>query len=98
MKRTYPTIVFLISLSLIGIVLLQYSWAKNLLQIQEQRLLFKIEKAGYEVTKALSKQVSHSSSMRILRKKSTMMMPEGLSLGFIKPPNISQRFTDFEIR
>lgn len=98
MKRTYPTIVFLISLSLIGIVLLQYSWAKNLLQIQEQRLLFKIEKAGDEVTKTLSKQVSHSSSMRILRKKSTMMMPEGLSLGFIKPPNISQRFTDFEIR
>jgi len=97
MKRTFPAIVVLICLSLTGIIILQYSWVKNLLQVQEQRLLFKIDKAAIDITQELSKQASHSPNMRMRRRKGLLSLQDDLPFNIIKPPSIAQRYTDYEI-
>ncbi|HEX6915368.1 MAG TPA: HAMP domain-containing sensor histidine kinase [Chitinophagaceae bacterium] len=59
MKRIFPVIVVLISLSLLGIIALQVSWFKNLVVVQEDKIIYKAERAATQVADELSK---HSSS------------------------------------
>ena len=55
MKRIFPVIVVLITLSLLGIIALQVSWFKNLLIVQEERLLFRVDQASRMVAEDLAK-------------------------------------------
>jgi two-component system, OmpR family, phosphate regulon sensor histidine kinase PhoR len=57
MKKIFPVIVVLITLSLLGIIALQVSWFKNLLIVQEQQLEYRIERAGLIVATELAKYV-----------------------------------------
>ena len=99
MKKVFPVIVVLIALSLAGIILFQISWLKNLLQVQEQNLWENVDNAGTAVAADLSKQSSgapvnmhlHNRQLPGLR-----MMPT-YDLNAIKPPMISERYTDYEI-
>ncbi|RFM26213.1 sensor histidine kinase [Deminuibacter soli] len=99
MKKVFPAIVVLIALSLAGIIVFQISWLKNLLQVQQQNLFQNVDYAGIEVANDLSRQASgaqvhvhlHSRQLPGLR-----MAPK-YELGIIKPPQISERYTDFEI-
>lgn len=60
MKKIFPVIVSLITLSLLGIIALQVSWFKNLLVVQEDRLLFKVDQASVMVANDLGKYASSS--------------------------------------
>ena len=64
MKRTFPVIIILISLSLFGLLLLQGSWLKNLLEVRESQLYNKISKDGLEVAEGLYKSVYNGKIMR----------------------------------
>jgi two-component system phosphate regulon sensor histidine kinase PhoR len=98
MKKVFPVIIVLVSFSLLGIFLFQYSWVKNLLQVQEQRILYKVDKAAYNVALELNRQASHSPSMRLPRRLNNLGFSPELEIGKkVKPPQISQRFTDYEI-
>lgn len=55
MKKIFPVIVVLISLSLLGIIALQVSWFKNLVIVQEERLIFRVDQAGRTVSEELAK-------------------------------------------
>jgi two-component system phosphate regulon sensor histidine kinase PhoR len=92
MKKIFPVIVALISLSLLGIIALQVSWFKNLLIVQEERLLFKVEKAGLNVAAELSKHVS--SPMR----SKASIFPTDDDNGMIKPYTLSQMYSVNEIK
>lgn len=61
MKKIFPVIVVLITLSLLGIIALQVSWFKNLLVVQEEKFLFKVERAMELVATDLSKYVASSA-------------------------------------
>ncbi len=63
MKKIFPVIVVLIALSLFGIIALQVSWFKNLLIVQEERLLFRVDQASRMVAEDLAK-YSNSKSFK----------------------------------
>ena len=96
MKKVFPVIVVLITLSLLGIIVIQVSWFKNVLLVQQERLKFKVDLAGYSVAQDLSKQVS-SPLTRLKRKPNLRFVPDDFSFSIIKPPLIAQRYTTTEI-
>lgn len=53
MKKVFTLITILISLSLVGIILIQYSWLKNMLIIKNEQIRDKINMVEYEVVEWL---------------------------------------------
>jgi two-component system phosphate regulon sensor histidine kinase PhoR len=86
-------------LSLAGIILFQVSWLKNLLQVQKQNIFDKVDNAGLAVTSELSKNASgsfvHLHNNRVI--PGLRLMPNSYDLSLVKPPSISQHYTDYEI-
>jgi two-component system phosphate regulon sensor histidine kinase PhoR len=66
MKRTFPVITILISLSLLGLILMQISWFTNLLAITRQQYRDKFEKACASVSEELAEGLV-DNSMPLLR-------------------------------
>ena len=96
MKKTLPVIIVLITLSLLGLFLLQASWLKNLLEIRQVQLLDKANYAGVKVANELS--VALRSGMPTVR----MPRKPGFRLGFDlsiinKPFSVTDRFSQKEI-
>lgn len=96
MKKIFPLIIVLIFLSVVGIVILQISWVRNLLRVQEVNMLYKAQIASLEVANELSRQVGSSQGLRLNR--INRLMPPNMSINTRKPPTISQRYTDREIQ
>jgi len=53
MRKNFTLITILISLSLIGTILIQYSWLKNVLTIKNEQVRDKINMVEYEVVESL---------------------------------------------
>ena len=53
MRKNFTLITILISLSLIGTILIQYSWLKNVLTIKNEQIRDKVNMAEYEVVESL---------------------------------------------
>lgn len=65
MKKVFPAIVILITLSLAGIIFFQISWLQNLLQVQEQKVLYKLDKASWDAVQEFRKQASTGPGMHL---------------------------------
>jgi two-component system, OmpR family, phosphate regulon sensor histidine kinase PhoR len=91
MKRIFPIIVLLITLSLIGIIVLQVSWFKNLLVVQKEQLIQKVMDVNNVVSEDLSNYVSATPSLKPSR-KSGMAMPDNFN-GIYFKSNISKIFS-----
>jgi two-component system, OmpR family, phosphate regulon sensor histidine kinase PhoR len=96
MKRIFPVIVLLITLSLLGIIVLQVSWFRDMLTLRQAQLLSKTEEAVTEVAQELSKQASSAPFMKLPRKPNIRLLPDEGGLTFERP-TISQHYSDFEI-
>ncbi len=97
MKKIFPVIVVLITLSLLGIIIIQVSWFKNLLQVQEQRILFRVDESIIKVIQDISKQSSFGPKIRFQPRPDLKLFPENYNF-HIKPPSIAQRYTRKEIQ
>ena len=92
MKKALPLIVILISLSLLGLILLQVSWLNNLLEIRQGQLYSKFSNASARVAIDLSK---GNGNMPIIK------VPKRLGFGrfnpdisrLIKPPLVGERYS-----
>ncbi|HPH99069.1 MAG TPA: HAMP domain-containing sensor histidine kinase [Chitinophagaceae bacterium] len=97
MKRILPIIISLITLSLIGIIVLQVSWFSSMLKLKKEQLLEHVDKAMLEV----SKQLAYKGNPASIKSKNDFEIypPENLLSIFnaFKPPSIAQRFNHFEI-
>ena len=96
MKRTFPIIVILISLSLLGLILLQTSWLKNLLEVTESQLLSKVEEAGVNVTTELGKSTANTPILRLPR-RGGLTFNSDFHLHLLKPPTVAEKFTTQEV-
>ena len=90
MKRTFPAIIILISLSLIGIIVIQILWINNMVLLREEQVKHKIHDATEIVGSELSVYKGDYSS------PSTKFLPENFSLTQ-KPNTVGQRFTTAEL-
>jgi len=97
MKKIFPVIIVLISLSLVGIIVIQINWFKNQLLIQQERFIEKVEKAGFDVVQELSKQAAASNSFRLNKRQGLQLFPDNLSFKIGRLPTISDRYTTAEI-
>lgn len=97
MKRIFPLIIVLITLSLLGIILLQVSWFRDMIKLRQAQLVQRAEEAGAEVAIELSRNASSAPFMKIPRKPNLSLVPEDYGLGY-KRPTISQHYSDFEIK
>jgi two-component system phosphate regulon sensor histidine kinase PhoR len=98
MKKILPLILVLISVSMVGIVYIQYSRIQNLLIVKEDQLFEKVVKSIDMVGRDLS---NKSGSMPVLRRqrKSPITLNNDLSSEFsLQPSMVADRFTQFEIR
>lgn len=60
MKRVFPSIVILITLSLVGLMLLQMSWIQNVLQVQKQNYYLDLENAYVGIVKGIKEKLVSS--------------------------------------
>ena len=68
MKKTLPVIIVLIFLSLFGLIVLQVSWLKNLIQVRHEQMHQKVDNAGASVSIEMGKYLHASQALRMLRK------------------------------
>lgn len=97
MKKIFPIIIILITLSLIGIFILQVNWFKNQVVIQEERFLDKVDKAGTAVAEELGHQAYNGPGFRLNRKQSLPLFPNDITLSLGMMPTISERYSSEEI-
>lgn len=100
MKKTFPAIIILITLSLLGLIWLQASWFKTLLELREAQLYSRLNEAGTTVANDLSKAVysggGAGQSLRTPRRGGLRLGPD-FHLYVLKPPTIEDKFTTQEI-
>ena len=53
MKRIFPLITVLITISLIGIIVIQYSWLKNMMLIRKEQVADRVDMVEYDVIETL---------------------------------------------
>lgn len=97
MKKIFPVIIVLISLSLIGIIVIQVNWFKNQLVIQQERFIDKVDKAGFTVSEELSKGAS-SNFFGLNKREGLQPFPKNLSFNIIRPSPISDRYSTAELK
>jgi two-component system, OmpR family, phosphate regulon sensor histidine kinase PhoR len=97
-KKIFPLIIVLISLSLIGTIYIQYNWLNTMLVNKQEEFKWKVVKTIDEVSTALIEQKGTLPSLRSYRSKKGFNLPsEQFQLELMKPPTIAQKFTEFEI-
>lgn len=87
----------LISLSLIGIIVIQINWFKNQLLIQQERFIEKVDKAGFNVSEDLSKHVMAGGNLKLGKRQSLQMFPDDLPFNISRTPTISDRYSTAEV-
>ena len=96
MKRTFPSIIILISLSLFGLILLQASWLQNLLELTKTQLDNNFNQAGLSVVNELGKNVYNGQLLR-LPKRGGLFNSE-FHLHSPKTPTVEEKFSPQEIQ
>ena len=94
LKKTFPVIVVLIALSVLGVIILQISWLNNQYLIQQERYMEKTYTAAYYVKEDLGRLVIGNSS-RTDRIRN--LLPLDIEPMMISRPLVGSRFTATEI-
>lgn len=96
LKKIFPVILVLITLSLIGIIFIQISWIYTMLENKQEELHHKMIDAVGQVGQQLVEQRGNSS--KVLRLKlGTPWRPSALSTELMRPVPIAERFTSEEV-
>jgi len=93
LKRIYTAIFVLISLSLIGIIVIQLSWLKNMTQLREEQIKQKVDDATRIVADEFS---AYKGAYSGIKGQSPVVM-ENFSMEFFKPVIVANRFTVADI-
>lgn len=96
MKKTLPSIIILISLSLFGLIVLQANWLKNLLEVRQLELQTKVNSAVVSVANDLGSHLFDKGALRLKRRLQGLNIDNGI-YSLLKPPSVDERFTEAEI-
>ncbi len=96
MKKSLPVIIILIIISLFGLIQLQVSWLKNLLEVRQSQILNKVKDGATHVASDLSKAAYNSATIRLPR-KSDGLSGSDMAFKLLNPPTIDEKFTPEEI-
>jgi two-component system, OmpR family, phosphate regulon sensor histidine kinase PhoR len=99
LKRIFPIIIILISISLIGIIIIQVSWFRSILENKEDDLKMNVIQALNAIGQQLIDETDSAlPSLKDAPAKPSFTWPsDQLSKEFMKPSTVSSRYTDFEL-
>ncbi|PZR26038.1 MAG: sensor histidine kinase [Citrobacter freundii] len=95
MKKIFTVIIILISISLVGIILIQLSWLDNMIQLKEEQVKEKIDKAVDMVGQELN-QYKGSYWNNKITSQSSNPFPDDFN-ELLRPVTIGKRFTMAEL-
>lgn len=87
-KRIFPLIIVLITLSLIGIIIIQLSWLKNMVLLREEQVKQKIN----DVTLTVAHELAQYKGSYLTNKTGEFTLDE-----FLRPGTVGQRFSVAEL-
>ncbi|HMK20282.1 MAG TPA: HAMP domain-containing sensor histidine kinase [Chitinophagaceae bacterium] len=90
MKKTFPIIIALILVSLIGIILIQISWIKNMIIVEEKQFTEKVMVATRMVGDELSE---YKGSMLSQNNSILPWKQDHSTLDMLRPSTVASRFT-----
>jgi two-component system phosphate regulon sensor histidine kinase PhoR len=96
MKKSFSIITVLITISLIGIIIIQYSWLKNVAAIRKDQIASKVDMVEFEVVEALV-----DEKMQYTPQLPVDVLPKGAQdqlLELIGPQTIAERFSVADIQ
>jgi two-component system, OmpR family, phosphate regulon sensor histidine kinase PhoR len=93
-KRNFPIIIGLITLSLIGIIFIQISWLQNMLVLKQDQVKQKVENVAIKVGEELSQ---YKAAAIAPNNKTFPGFGDEFSFEMIRPYSIGHRFTTKEI-
>lgn len=96
MKKSFSIITVLITISLIGIIAIQYSWLKNVAAIRKDQIAGKVDMVEFEVVEALVEE-----KMQYTPQLPVDVLPKGSQeqlLEMIGPQTIAERFSVADIQ
>ena len=96
MKRTFTIITVLITISLLGIIIIQISWLKNMILLKEEQIKGKVEKAVLIVGEELAQYKGTYLSNKISSPSS--IFKDEFTMEFLRPITVGKRFTATELQ
>src|SRR5689334_14125235 len=93
MKRIFPIIITLITLSLIGIVIVQISWLKSMLVLREDQVKQKVE----DVAKKVGNELAEYKGAPTVPNKILPGFGDDFSFEITRPYSLGHRFTAQDI-
>lgn len=99
MKKIFPIIIVLISLSLIGTIYVQYNWLQTMLVNKQDEFMWKVYRAVDLVGSELMEQKSTLPSLRNFHTKPGFNFPsDQLQRELMRPATVGQKFTTGEVK
>lgn len=99
LRKIFPVIIVLISLSLVGTIYVQYNWLLTMEAEKQHEFKSKLVRSMGEVANSLMEQKSTLPTLKTFRNKPGLTWPsEQFRLELMKPPTIAQKFTEFEVQ
>jgi two-component system phosphate regulon sensor histidine kinase PhoR len=96
MKKVIPLITVLITLSLVGIIVIQVSWIKNMLLIKKEQMHDQATTAMYEIAEELS---AGKSRFSLLNNPADINeLSDGSLIDLLKSPSVADKFTADDIQ
>lgn len=97
MRKIFTVIIILVSISLIGIIVIQLSWLKNIILLKQEQVKEKIEKAVVSIVGEELNQYKGSYWNNRISSPSNNLFPEDFSMEMLRPITIGKRFTAAEL-
>lgn len=97
-KKIFPVIIVLITLSLIGAIYIQYNWLRIMLVDRQEEFSWKVVSGVVEVSQQLVQQKGNLPSLRSYRSKPGFNWPsEQILSELMRPSGVAQKFTEYEV-
>jgi two-component system, OmpR family, phosphate regulon sensor histidine kinase PhoR len=93
-KKIFPIIIGLISLSLIGIIVIQLLWLKNMVLLRREQVKHRIQDGATLAANNLSQ---HKANYNFDSKNFPNLLPGEFSLEYLRPNTIGQRLSTNQI-
>jgi two-component system, OmpR family, phosphate regulon sensor histidine kinase PhoR len=93
-KKIFPLILVLITISLIGVIIIQVAWIKNMLLLKEDQVRQKVDNIAIKVGEELAVYKGAPAPQGL---KPFQGLDDDFSFEFSKPYNVAQRFTAKEL-
>jgi len=98
LRKIFPVIIVLISLSLIGTIYVQYSWLRTMLVDKHEEFRYKLIRGINEVGMNLMEQKNSLPSLKSYRVRPDFsLQSEQFRSELMRPPTIAQKFTEQEV-